>query len=321
MDKDPADQITPKNRLFTPLLISALQPPRNLSEQFTIGSLLVKMHFHSYYNMRGQRNKPHLHSHHEICLVASGKGVFDHGEDTCRLELGDLFLAQPGVTHEIISDRREHLVLTYFGFDIAKPQERLPGDSLIPEERLVNRFEESHAVLATDALDLLHHCVSLASLSGEHDDGARALRQSIMRTLVLETCRRTTSSIRLDTYLTGSETDPRLSLALRFMEDNLYRLISVPELARQAMASERTLVRLFRKNVGRGPMKEFKRRRMVAAARRLVETRPEISVARVGHQYGYEDTSQFIRDFKQIWNLTPAQFRAREARPRQRARD
>ena len=60
---------------------------------------------------RVTRNRIHRHSFFEPCIVVSGEGEFEHGSKVFALREGDLFIANPGIYHEIRSLRTKDLPL------------------------------------------------------------------------------------------------------------------------------------------------------------------------------------------------------------------
>ena len=66
------------------------------------------------------RNRVHRHSFFEPCIVLSGKGEFEHGTAVFPLQEGDLFIADPGVYHEIRSLRTTDLGLYFLAFSLAR---------------------------------------------------------------------------------------------------------------------------------------------------------------------------------------------------------
>src|ERR1700730_8307190 len=66
------------------------------------------------------RNRFHRTSLFEPCIVLSGTGEFEHGSAVFSLREGDLFIANPGVYHEIRSLRTTDLGLYFLAFSIAR---------------------------------------------------------------------------------------------------------------------------------------------------------------------------------------------------------
>jgi len=72
-------------------------------------------------------------------------------------------------------------------------------------------------------------------------------------------------------------------------------------------ASERTLSRLFKKEVNLSFPQWRQRLRLISALRILEQ---DISIDNVAHQVGYQSCSSFIEAFKKSFKLTPQQYKA-----------
>jgi hypothetical protein len=82
---------------------------------------------------RVTRNRVHRHSFYEPCIVISGTGEFEHGAEQYALREGDLFIADPGIYHEIRSLKTKDLQLYFLAFNatrilrVRRREERQPS--------------------------------------------------------------------------------------------------------------------------------------------------------------------------------------------------
>ena len=83
-------------------------------------------------------------------------------------------------------------------------------------------------------------------------------------------------------------------------------VLSIASLAREIFISQRQLERLFKKQVGIPP-KTYARLQQVSQARKVLKINTG-SLADVGYQTGFYDQSHFIREFKKVVGMTPAQY-------------
>lgn len=267
------------------------------------------------------RNGLHQHSRYfEICAMIAGRGVQTHTDQTATLQPGDLFLARPGVLHEIISERDPPIQLVFFNLGVIEFQ----TDDTSVEGRLLKRFLTGNLIHSRGGDVVEQQLRTLArSLEERAADQDLALELGV-RALVGEVMRRMSSPGAAAAIAEPSGTapaadavplskiDPRgpnraLEQALRFLDDNLARPIACGELARQAGVSERSLRRLFEEHLQTTPGQEFLTRRMRWAAHLLND--PKRSIHAVGAEIGIADPSQFSRDFRRVLGLTPTQYR------------
>ena len=99
-----------------------------------------------------------------------------------------------------------------------------------------------------------------------------------------------------------------LADALTYMENHLDKEIKTEDVAGACYCSKSTLEKLFRCVNDISIHDYLVRRRMMKAARLLVE-QPETGILEVALRYGYSTNESFTRAFKQVWNCKPSEFR------------
>jgi len=92
------------------------------------------------------------------------------------------------------------------------------------------------------------------------------------------------------------------------MQENLNRKLLPGEIARAVNLSLAHLRYLFKAETGMSPAQYLRSLRMKEASRLLETT--FLSVKEVMHRIGVSDESHFTRDFKKVYGMTPAQYRA-----------
>ena len=99
-----------------------------------------------------------------------------------------------------------------------------------------------------------------------------------------------------------------LANALAYIENHLDKEIKIQDVADACFCSKSTLEKLFR-CVNDISVKDYLiRRRMMKAARVIIEE-PETGLLDIALSYGYSTNEAFTRAFKQIWNCNPSEFR------------
>lgn len=88
--------------------------------------------------------------------------------------------------------------------------------------------------------------------------------------------------------------------------------LTIPELARECGTSPTVLKESFREEYGMPLYAWARRRRMIAAAKLLVQTR--LSVAEIAHAVGYSNPSKFARAFSACLGMNPSAWRDRYGR-------
>jgi AraC-like DNA-binding protein len=253
------------------------------------------------------RNRVHRHSFFEPCIVVSGTGEFEHGPALFSLREGDLFIANPGVYHEIRSLRTTDLGLYFLAFSIARASRTSRSGELrgLRQETLVE-FLRSHSVHLpgqSHLIPLFEHAMKLSRndvdemQSPFYGDAAILLLNQII-SAVSESARRSAED-HGDSQLTN-----RVAEAI---ENRLHQPLQIATLARDCGMSERTLRRKWKNLKGSSLTDEITQRRIVRASHLLLL--PDMSIAEVGYQVGIESPAQFSRMFRGVKGLTPKDYR------------
>jgi transcriptional regulator GlxA family with amidase domain len=103
--------------------------------------------------------------------------------------------------------------------------------------------------------------------------------------------------------------DHRVQKILRLMKEDLSRRLTPAEIARTVNLSPAHLRYLFKAETGMSIM-QYQKTLRLEEARRLLES-SFLSGKEIMLRIGLTDESHFVRDFKQSYGMTPAQYRAR----------
>ena len=253
------------------------------------------------------RNRVHRHSFFEPCIVLSGTGEFEHGSAVFSLREGDLFIADPGVYHEIRSLKTTDLGLYFLAFSIARASRTSrSGEKLGLRQETVAEFIRCHSVYLpgqSHLISLFEHAMKLSRSdvgqmqSPFYGDAAILLLNQVIAAL--------TESARLSAEDHGHhQLTNRVADAI---EKRLHQPLRIATLARDCGMSERTLRRKWKNSSGSSLTNEINHRRIVRASHLLLL--PDISIAEVGYQVGLESPAQFSRMFRVLKGLTPKEYR------------
>lgn len=104
--------------------------------------------------------------------------------------------------------------------------------------------------------------------------------------------------------------DLRIHFAIDFMRESLQKPLALSELASLVDLSESRFRCLFTMETGVSPKAYLRRLRLAWAKEILAENR--LSIDQIAMKIGWQDRSHFERRFKQLYGVTPAQYRNAE---------
>jgi AraC family transcriptional regulator, arabinose operon regulatory protein len=107
----------------------------------------------------------------------------------------------------------------------------------------------------------------------------------------------------------ADESSPVVRRAVSFLERNVYRRLSLKQVANEAGYSPTYLSALFRKETNYAPLSYFSHLKILKACEFLDYT--PMKVKEISYRLGYTDPYYFTRDFKKKVGMSPRQYRNR----------
>lgn len=104
------------------------------------------------------------------------------------------------------------------------------------------------------------------------------------------------------------DTDSRIDQILRFINNNLDKPLSVNDLAAQFHLTTTHFIRYFKEKTGQTPASYIRIRRL-ETAKRLLET-TDMYISQIIEKLGFSDESQFSKQFKKYYALSPRNYRS-----------
>ncbi len=253
-----------------------------------------------------------LHHHPELQLVyiIEGAGDLFAGDRITHFEAGDLFLIGPNQNHLFKSDPE------FFGKECKKHSRSVSvffhnkslGDGffeLVETSAIKNLIQRSGRSIRFSS--------SVAQLIGpqmlrliNRTDFMRFLEiLSILHQLGETTEYEYLASVSRDNPPTYKESQ-KINAIINFILNNYKRPIQLDEVAKVANYSKATFCRFFRQRT-RKTFTRFLNEVRIANARRLL-LKTDLNVSQVCYESGFNNVSNFNRQFKRITGLTPKAY-------------
>lgn len=99
----------------------------------------------------------------------------------------------------------------------------------------------------------------------------------------------------------------RIKTMLEYIQEYYYEPLTIAMIATQAMISESECLRCFRNTIGSTPIQYLKQLRIQKAAAQLISGNEKITD--IGTRCGFQDSSYFIKTFREITGYTPSAYR------------
>ena len=115
---------------------------------------------------------------------------------------------------------------------------------------------------------------------------------------------------RLPSSLIGGVNQPRLTMALELMEQNIEEPLSTDDIADLVHISRRQLERLFKQYLNTMPAKHYLGLRLERAKKLLLTT--NTSIVQIGLSCGFSSGPHFSSSYKAFYQITPREERSRK---------
>ncbi len=236
-------------------------------------------------------NSPHRHDYFEVCLALEGRGEYHHAGRKFEITPGTVFLAEPGVVHEITSFVTRDLHLYFITLTLQSLHQKPVGI----EDGIVDSFQSARNIVSYGNSPLS----DFTPLLNGHSQFAAKSALAIF-TLELLNC------LCVSRSQDGlSEPTDEISQAIAYIDRHLTQKIRVENIADAIGVSDRTLRRRFRERSGSTIAEEINHRRMRLGAHRLLMG---FGVNEVAEFVGIGDAGQFSRSFRRAFGMSPKQF-------------
>ena len=249
--------------------------------------------FHHTVTPDQARNSFYLHSHNqfELLFFVSGDATQIIEDKKYKLKSGDLLLIRPSQYHFIQIDRQSR----YERYDILFPN--LSGAFF--DENLIDGDLD---IINLSSFPLAREIFQKIDYFSEHlppDDFFQVLQLLTKELLYF------ISTLSKNTAITPSFTaNPLLSRALKYINENIFSIKSMSEIADAVFVTESYLFRLFRDELKQTPKKYLLTKRLLYAQNFILSG--ELPT-KVWQKCGFNDYTSFYRSYKTLFNKSPSQ--------------
>ena len=250
----------------------------------------------------------HFHTEHELILVLDGVGYRIIGDNIATLAPGDVVLMGANLPHVYKYDdysrkskRPPHCLLVQFDTALWSSLFELPA--FAPVRRLLHRATLGLGVTGTTR-------GTVEGLMRQMVD-ARGIKRIALFLEILDTLAHSRGCRLISSSAFSPSTDPyneeRVNRVCQYINANLHCRITIAQAARLVNLSEGAFSRFFRIHLGKTFPAMVNELRIGRACQYLAET--DMPITRVAMSCGYNNLSNFNRQFLKLKGMTPREFR------------
>jgi AraC-like DNA-binding protein len=229
-----------------------------------------------------------------------------------QVNAGDIFVAKPEETHEIVSSRSKPLGIYFWAFTLVRQPDHRASDIDRSVDLLLDALAVStrHQAPGNDLM-LGRTLVLLNDEIARKPPGYTQSIRGLTTKLLLDSARAVTEGVQAEVVEAPVRSTSRavVQTAIRYLRDNLSRPLEVRDVAAQVHLSERHVSRLFHRETGQSILEYLTSLRIEMASQLLMD--PALSIKQVARAVGYPDPHYFTTLFGRRAGMTPALFRKR----------
>lgn len=258
-----------------------------------------------------QYDKLHYHPEYQISLILKGSGQVAVGEMVSRFEPGDIYFLGPNVPHVFKNDasyfenpqqESTHMISIFF-------RDYSFGNNFfnLPEFQQIRQFlDQTVRGIKLDkelAVTLQPILFNIQQVSG-------AAKLINLLSLINQISLSTQWSFISQQYLPGSwmtSVDSSLDKVFSYIAQHFDQTISLEEVAKLTHLNKYAFCKYFKRVTHKSFVTYLNEFRVSIACKYLVKN--TYSVSQIGFMSGFNNLSNFYRQFKKIMNCTPSKYR------------
>lgn len=240
----------------------------------------------------------HWHDFYELAYVVSGTATHVVNGVAEEISSGSAFMLTPADFHEFHANSARPLVCYNVVIDAGIVEDNLADLPLAATSWLPATIHGCR--------DLEPDFVRLWRESQSGGVGTAAIREAVLRCIVIEMTRRATS--RTSSQQPEPGADANLRRAILYVDRHFREQLTLAEVAAQAHLSPNYFSERFSTTVGTAFQSYLQNRRLRFARSLLVST--DLAVTEICHASGFNSLSHFGRSFRKRYGQAPASTRS-----------
>lgn len=243
----------------------------------------------------GYRYGPTMRSGFMLHYIYSGKGTFICNNKKYHLQAGDFFFIDPEATIEYIADNFDPWAFYYVGFRGPLAATYLSRTSITKNNPTFNNQKEGEFIR-----NKFSELIQVSLISEDNDMQLTAIIIEILYYMSQAYPRHKIES-------PENSRNILFNKAAYFLKNNFDSNIKISDLASYLNIDRSYLHKIFKKECGLSPKEFLTHVRISHAKYLLINTNSPIKI--ISNSVGIEDSSNFMKLFKQTERITPSEYR------------
>lgn len=236
---------------------------------------------------------PHTHNHMELFYIIGGKGQFLIQDELYPVNVNNLVIINPNVTHTEVSLNAQPLEYIVLGIDGIELQTSPTSNG---QFSILDQFE------SVEISSCLRNILRETELK---NTGYEDICQAYMEILIIRLMRST--SLAIPTEPQAVFTNRQCAAVRRYIDLHFKESLTLEQLAEEGHMNKYYLSHTFKREYGVSPINYMISRRIEESKYLLAET--DLSMSQISQLLGFSSLSYFSQVFRRTQSVTPMEYR------------
>ena len=236
---------------------------------------------------------PHTHNHVELFYIIGGKGQFLIQDQLYPVNVNNLVIINPNVSHTEDSINAQPLEYIVLGID---------GIELATSANSNGQFCILNHIESAEISSCLRNILREMEWK---NTGYKDICQAYMEILIIRLMRST--SLAVQTEPAGTSGNRQCASVRRYMDLHFKEPLTLEQLAEEAHMNKYYLSHAFKREYGVSPINYLISRRINESKYLLTET--DLSMSQIAQLLGFSSLSYFSQTFRKTQGISPMEFR------------
>lgn len=236
---------------------------------------------------------PHTHNHTELFFIVSGKGQFLIEDQVFPVDVNNLVIINPNVTHTEDSLNAQPLEYIVLGID---------GIELATSENSNGQFCILDHYESMEISPCLRNILREMALKST---GYEDICQAYMEILIIRLMRSTSLAVQAEPQSISS--NRQCAAVRRYIDLHFKEPLTLDQLSEEAHMNKYYLSHVFKREYGVSPINYMISRRIDESKYLLAET--DLSMSQIAQLLGFSSSSYFSQAFRKTQGVSPMEFR------------